>query len=910
MQIRDDVAEALELSDCQLAARAARRITITASVQEGARRRITITGFALGKRWAVRPIVRRPRVVDDPSAPSTPRHAASPTRPRRCSRPAAVGRARPARLRVLLPVVRHLGARRRLPALVAGRARAAERHRLGVLPRARPLLVVRPARDRRSRWSEIRGAGHRRDRRLVVGAGARPRTPRLPAVVAAARARRRRRRRAPRAVRRPHGREHGRATSRYLRGARDHDVLRLPAVRPARRRLGGGERALHAGGIDVSRRRRSSARRRPRGFDGVYTYDIVTTAATSSHGSAREAHATQPAVRAVGRARATTRGAAAATRCVKPRRQRRDLRRDVARGDRRAAPTASRSRRYNEWHEGTQIEPAAPPRAARRATATCSYDGAWGLHGRRGRERVPRRGRATGRTSSAGRRRRSRRPRRRRPPPSSTPRSCGWSRSTTASGHASSPSAAAPSSEPNAEQRVERDRRRACRSGGGRSPRARAAPRAGRCARSSREPMHSPISRWQTRATGRKPSPRFASVVGHTQMRAPASREQVELAAVGVRRVDDGRARAEAALAGEQLDRPQRRARRGTPRSRAAARRRGRGAAGRARARSGRARAARRPGRRARSGGRRRRGCPSPRSASSCAQVVGDRLLPEARDPAAQVAGVEADELDAGLRGGLGRRARLVEAEVVELADGGVAVGAQLAVDLDVLAPDSVDASASSASASISVAPGPEVAAAVAAAQRALERVAVGVDEARASVGTGISCQRDRAARAAAERADDRPARPDPASSSRCSRPSDGGRSWPAAIVFGVAGITDQIDGFLARRWHVESAFGKIADPLADRLMIDAAVILLCTPAGCRGSRSLIPARDVLAARRHAARCRPRLRVSRSTCSARPRPGSSTRASGFVMVTHDGTRRGRSWIFWIGLRRSRSSSLA
>ena len=56
---------------------------------------------------------------------------------------------------------------------------------------------------------------------------------------------------------------------------------------------------------------------------------------------------------------------------------------------------------------------------------------------------------------------------------------------------------------------------------------------------------------------------------------------------------------------------------------------------------------------------------------------------------------------------------------------------------------------------------------------------------------------------------------------------AEGGPSWPAGIVFGVAGITDQIDGFLARRWHVESRFGKIADPLADRLMIDAAVILL-----------------------------------------------------------------------------------
>jgi CDP-diacylglycerol--glycerol-3-phosphate 3-phosphatidyltransferase len=51
--------------------------------------------------------------------------------------------------------------------------------------------------------------------------------------------------------------------------------------------------------------------------------------------------------------------------------------------------------------------------------------------------------------------------------------------------------------------------------------------------------------------------------------------------------------------------------------------------------------------------------------------------------------------------------------------------------------------------------------------------------------------------------------------------------SWPAGIVFGVAGVTDQLDGFLARRWNVQSRFGQIADPLADRLMIDAAVILL-----------------------------------------------------------------------------------
>ena len=57
---------------------------------------------------------------------------------------------------------------------------------------------------------------------------------------------------------------------------------------------------------------------------------------------------------------------------------------------------------------------------------------------------------------------------------------------------------------------------------------------------------------------------------------------------------------------------------------------------------------------------------------------------------------------------------------------------------------------------------------------------------------------------------------------------TDGGEaSWPAGIIFGVAGVTDQVDGWLARRWHVESQFGKLADPLADRLMIDAAIVLL-----------------------------------------------------------------------------------
>jgi len=53
------------------------------------------------------------------------------------------------------------------------------------------------------------------------------------------------------------------------------------------------------------------------------------------------------------------------------------------------------------------------------------------------------------------------------------------------------------------------------------------------------------------------------------------------------------------------------------------------------------------------------------------------------------------------------------------------------------------------------------------------------------------------------------------------------GPAWGAGIFFAAAAFTDQLDGYLARRWNVESRFGKVADPLADRLMIGTAVVLM-----------------------------------------------------------------------------------
>jgi CDP-diacylglycerol--glycerol-3-phosphate 3-phosphatidyltransferase len=127
-----------------------------------------------------------------------------------------------------------------------------------------------------------------------------------------------------------------------------------------------------------------------------------------------------------------------------------------------------------------------------------------------------------------------------------------------------------------------------------------------------------------------------------------------------------------------------------------------------------------------------------------------------------------------------------------------------------------------------------------------------------------------------------------------------GSHSWPAGIVFGVAGATDQIDGFLARLWRVESRFGKIADPLADRLMIDAAVILLVAYGRLHWAGLVVIAvRDLL------------LLVGWRVLAPRGVDldvnllGKAATwllyaGIGFRIVTHDSTE-WPLWLFWIGL---------
>lgn len=47
------------------------------------------------------------------------------------------------------------------------------------------------------------------------------------------------------------------------------------------------------------------------------------------------------------------------------------------------------------------------------------------------------------------------------------------------------------------------------------------------------------------------------------------------------------------------------------------------------------------------------------------------------------------------------------------------------------------------------------------------------------------------------------------------------------AAVFGLAGITDWLDGYLARKMNLQSAFGAFFDPVADKLIVAAALVLL-----------------------------------------------------------------------------------
>jgi cardiolipin synthase len=50
---------------------------------------------------------------------------------------------------------------------------------------------------------------------------------------------------------------------------------------------------------------------------------------------------------------------------------------------------------------------------------------------------------------------------------------------------------------------------------------------------------------------------------------------------------------------------------------------------------------------------------------------------------------------------------------------------------------------------------------------------------------------------------------------------------WVALAVFIAAGVTDVLDGYYARMWDQQSAFGRMLDPIADKLLVASCLLIL-----------------------------------------------------------------------------------
>ena len=58
---------------------------------------------------------------------------------------------------------------------------------------------------------------------------------------------------------------------------------------------------------------------------------------------------------------------------------------------------------------------------------------------------------------------------------------------------------------------------------------------------------------------------------------------------------------------------------------------------------------------------------------------------------------------------------------------------------------------------------------------------------------------------------------------------------WIALAIYVIAAVTDYFDGYLARAWHQQSAIGRMLDPIADKLLVAACLLMLVADGTIKG---------------------------------------------------------------------------
>src|SRR5438477_10590285 len=58
---------------------------------------------------------------------------------------------------------------------------------------------------------------------------------------------------------------------------------------------------------------------------------------------------------------------------------------------------------------------------------------------------------------------------------------------------------------------------------------------------------------------------------------------------------------------------------------------------------------------------------------------------------------------------------------------------------------------------------------------------------------------------------------------------------WLALTIFIAAGVTDFLDGYLARKWGELTSFGRMLDPIADKLLVSSCLLMLAADGTIRG---------------------------------------------------------------------------